>query len=92
MAKATMTYKGVLMDVACGASGTGADGSDVVNSPGDHSKKCLVVCAPSGYGLSVMEGSAFEFYRFDNAGSDMAKKVAAATSKDRDIEVEVEPM
>ena len=84
------TYVGYLMDVACGSSGHGADGSDTFSSPQDHTKGCLVVCKGSGYGVMIRNGGQYALYKFDPQGNAMAFKVVSATKKDKDIMVSVE--
>lgn len=84
-----MAYTGYLMDKACGEPGKGMDGSDVVNAPQDHTKKCLIACSASGYGLSVKDGMAYKFVPFDDNGIKIAAMVAEKTTKDRAITVKV---
>ena len=75
------TFVGYYMDTFCGAAGKGADGSDVVNSPEDHTKMCLVACKAGGFGLSVKTGNAYVYYPFDKAGSDLSMKEVLNKSK-----------
>jgi len=75
------TFVGYYMDTFCGAAGKGADGSDVVNSPEDHTKMCLVACKAGGFGLSVKSGDAYAYYPFDKAGSDISIKEVLNKSK-----------
>lgn len=58
-----VTYTGFLMDKACADMGKGMDGSDIVNSPQDHSKMCLMAepCRESGYGVWLTELSKVMF-------------------------------
>lgn len=86
-----VVYEGYLIDVFCGASGTGMDGSDVVNAPWDHSTECLVMCEAGGYGLSVKSGDVYDFIHFaDGQSNDKAKALIAATDKLMDNKVSVE--
>ncbi len=88
---APATYVGYLMDVACGASGTAADGSDPVNSPWDHSKMCLVACKASGFGVSLKVGDSYKFFKFDKSGSDAAlAQIVNKTKRDKEIVVAVD--
>ena len=85
------TYVGYLMDVACGAGGVGADGSNTFASPQDHSKGCLIECKASGFGVMIRNGDQYMLYKFDAAGSDQAfKQIISMTKKDKDIMVSVE--
>ena len=76
-----VTFVGYYMDTFCGAGGKGADGSDVVNSPEDHTKMCLVACKAGGFGLSVKTGEQYVYYKFDKAGSDLSVKEVLNKSK-----------
>ena len=87
----SMAYTGYLMDKACGTGGKGMDGSDVVNSPQDHTKECLVACEASGFGIAMKDGNAYRFVAFDKAGSDLAQKtILDMTTKEKGIGIEVE--
>lgn len=87
----TMVYEGYLMDVFCGASGKGMDGSDVVNAPWDHTTECLVMCESGGYGLSVKEGDAFVFIHFaDGQSNEKAIALIGETDRLMDNKVAVE--
>lgn len=87
----TMVYEGYLIDVYCGASGTGMDGSDVVNSPWDHTTKCLVMCEEGGYGLTVMDGDTYKFIHFaDGQSNEKAMALIAGTERLKDNKVAVE--
>ena len=87
----TVTFVGYYMDVACTTAGKGLDGSDVVNSPKDHTKMCLVACKGSGFGLSVKSGDEYVFYKFDKAGSDLSvKEVLNKTKRENDFLVSLD--
>jgi len=90
--KETVTYKGYLMDKACADMGKGMDGSDVVNAPWDHTKMCLMAgpCKASGYGVSVKEGAAFTFIKFDKDGDDIAWAEIEKFTGEDNFEIEVE--
>ena len=75
------TFVGYYMDTFCGNSGKGADGSDVVNSPQDHTKMCLVACKAGGFGISLETGDSYVYYPFDKAGSDLSVKEVLNKSK-----------
>ena len=86
-----LVYEGYLMDVYCGSSGKGMDGSDVVNAPWEHSTECLVMCEAGGYGLSVKDGDAFAFIHFaDEQSNEKTKAFISATEKLMDNKVSVE--
>lgn len=89
--KETMTYHGYLIDVACGESGQGMDGSDVVYSPQDHTTVCLIACKDSGFGISVMDGDMYTFIPFaDDESNEKALEIAMNTTKEDSIKVVVE--
>ena len=86
-----VTFVGYYMDTYCGSSGNGADGSDVVNSPQDHTKMCLVACKAGGFGISLKTGDAYVYYPFDKAGSDLSvKEVLNKSKRDSGFLVSVE--
>ena len=92
-AMGTAVYTGYLMDVACSLNGTGLDGSDVINSPWDHTKMCIVACKASGFGLMVKQGDAYMMVKFDKAGSDLAfNEIINKTKRDKNLVVSVEGM
>lgn len=88
-----VTYTGYLMDKACADMGKGMDGSDIVNSPQDHTKKCLMYgpCKDSGYGVWLKgDSGAYEFIKFDNTGDDTAWEVITDASRKDNFAIEVE--
>lgn len=88
---AEVTLSGNVMDIACGSVGKGMDGSEITTSPQDHSKKCLVACEPSGYGIMYKEGSSefYSFVPFDDAGTEKAIALIEKSTKEKDIRIEV---
>jgi hypothetical protein len=90
VAQTSVAFTGYLTDVACGTSGKSpVDGSDLVNSPWDHTKACSIVCAGSGYGVSVQNGKSFNFIPFDSKGNELAAAILKSTSKDQGVSVAV---
>jgi hypothetical protein len=86
-----MTFVGYYMDTACAAAGKGLDGSDVLNSPQDHTKMCLVACKAGGFGLSARSGEAYVFYPFDKAGSDLSvREVLNKSQRENDFLISVD--
>lgn len=87
-----VSYTGFLMDKACADMGKGMDGSDIVNSPEDHTKKCLLAgpCKASGYGVWFEGDSGYEFIKFDDAGDKVALEEIMNSSKADDFAIEVE--
>jgi hypothetical protein len=71
---------GYLVDVSCGASGKGMDGSDLVFSPGDHTLHCLQVCKASGFGIMTKEkgSDSYHFVEFDDRGNEIALAILDA--------------
>jgi hypothetical protein len=87
------TYTGYLMDKACADMGKGMDGSDIVNSPQDHTKKCLVFepCKQSGYGVWLKGDSGeYEFVKFDAEGDETAWELITNASRKDNFAIEVE--
>jgi hypothetical protein len=88
-----VTYTGFLMDKACADMGKGMDGSDIVNSPQDHSKKCLMAkpCKESGYGVWFKNGSdEYEFLKFNGEGDKIAWEKIEKASRENNFAIEVE--
>ena len=81
----SVSYSGVLMDVACGAK-TPKNGDLNTRAKG-HTKNCALMesCVKSGYGVVVDN----KFYKFDDHGNAMAKSLLDGTQKDKDIEITV---
>lgn len=87
----TVVWEGYLIDVYCGASGKGMDGSDVVNAPEGHSTKCLIACEEGGFGLTVMKDGVYNFIPFADAQSnEKASALIASTDRMKDNKVAVE--
>lgn len=86
-----MVYEGYLMDVYCGESGKGMDGSDPVNAPWDHTTKCLIMCEAGGYGLSVKDGEVYNFIPFaDQDSHELAVAFIADLEQEDDVKVTLE--
>jgi hypothetical protein len=87
-----VTYTGYLMDKACWGMGKGMDGSDVKNSPQDHTKMCLVAepCKESGYGITVKDGSEYMFIKFDDKGDEQAWELIQNSSREMGFSIEVQ--
>ena len=88
-----VTYTGYLMDKACADMGKGMDGSDIVNSPQDHTKKCLMAepCKESGYGVWLKgDSGAYEFIKFDGIGDERAWEIITDASRKDNFTIEVE--
>lgn len=79
------TYTGHLVDVACATENAEKPKADFAMK---HSKKCLTMpeCEESGYALVTADNKVL---KFDAAGNDQAKKLIAATDKDKDWKVSV---
>jgi len=71
-------FKGYLSDALCGSSGLDPAGNDLTMNPERHSIEIMRTpgCITSGYGIFIYNNNykKFFFYKFDPAGSDMAKK------------------
>lgn len=91
MMEETALYEGYLIDVFCGESKKGMDGSDVVNDPAGHSTKCLIMCEAGGYGISVKEGDVYVFIPFaDDQSNEKAIALITDTSRENDNKISVE--
>jgi len=69
------SYSGTLIDSMC-------KGKDVA----EHTKKCAMGCAKSGFGLVTPDG---KFLKFDEAGNAKAMAALKATAKDKDLKATV---
>jgi len=72
---AAETWSGTLVDVMCKKQ-------DLAN----HTTKCAISCAKSGYGLVMADG---KFVKFDEAGNAKALAVLKASSKEKDLKAKV---
>ncbi len=70
------TYSGTLVDVMC-------KDKDVAN----HTRKCAMGCAKSGYGVILSDG---KFLKFDEEGNAKALAALKASTKDKDLKATVE--
>jgi hypothetical protein len=69
------TWNGTLTDVMC-------KDKDVAN----HTKKCALGCAKSGFGVVTADG---KFLKLDEAGNSKALAALKASSKEKDLKVTV---
>ncbi len=69
------TWNGTLVDVMC-------KDQDLAN----HTTKCAIKCAKSGYGLVLGDG---KFVKFDEAGNAKALAALKATGKEKDLKAKV---
>jgi hypothetical protein len=79
------TLNGYLVDVACASENAEKPKADF---GAKHSKKCLTMpeCEESGYALVTADNKVI---KFDAASNEQAKKLIAATDKDKDWKVAV---
>jgi len=70
------TWNGTLSDVMC-------KDKDVAN----HTRKCALACAKSGYGLVLSDG---KFVKFDESGNSQALAALKATSKEKELKATVD--
>ncbi|MCG8570720.1 MAG: hypothetical protein MJB14_11330 [Spirochaetes bacterium] len=91
VAQETVKLEGYVMDIACGSIGKGMDGSEITHSPQDHTKKCLLFCKESGFGIMTKNDEGFyQLTRFDSEGSNLALALIEASNKDKGIFIQVE--
>ena len=69
------TWNGTLTDVMCKAK-------DIAN----HTTKCALGCAKTGFGVVLSDG---KFVKFDETGNAKALAALKATSKEKDLKVKV---
>jgi hypothetical protein len=69
------TWNGTLVDLMC-------KNTDLTN----HTAKCAIKCAKSGYGLVLSDG---KFIKFDEVGNAKALTVLKATGKEKDLKAKV---
>jgi hypothetical protein len=69
------TWNGTLTDVMC-------KDKDVAN----HTKKCALGCAKSGFGVVTADG---KFLKLDEAGNSKALAALKASNKEKDLKVTV---
>ena len=79
------TINGYLVDVACASENAEKPKADFGMK---HSKKCLTMpeCEESGYAVMTADNKVI---KFDKESNEMAKKLIAATDKDKDWKVSV---
>lgn len=70
------TWNGTLVDVMC-------KGKDLAN----HTAKCALGCAKSGYGVVLPDG---KFLKLDESGNAKALTALKATKKEKDLKVKVD--
>lgn len=71
------SWQGYLVDVMCSGK------PDLSN----HTKKCAMKCAKSGFGIKLSDGT---FLRFDEAGNQKAMEALKQTNREKDLQVEVQ--
>jgi hypothetical protein len=69
------SWSGTVVDVSC-------KGKDLAN----HTKKCAMGCAKSGYGIVTADGT---FHKFDEAGNAKTLDALKASSKENDLKATV---
>lgn len=81
----SQTITGHLVDVACASENAEKPKADFAAK---HSKKCLTMpeCEESGYAVLTADNKVI---KFDKDGNEQAKKLIAATDKDKDWKVSV---
>ncbi|MEX2262289.1 MAG: hypothetical protein WD696_10075 [Bryobacteraceae bacterium] len=74
-AAAAESWNGTLVDVMC-------KGKDLAN----HTAKCAVGCAKSGFGLVLADG---KFVKFDESGNAKSLALLKTSAKDKDLKAKV---
>jgi hypothetical protein len=86
-------YIGYLSDVMCASKGIAGDGANLQKSPKKHTVACMKIpdCAASGYGVLIKDKKAgkYIFYKFDEKGNEIAKKLLETTKKTDNIKIKV---
>ena len=88
---APVIFTGYLVDVNCGTTGKGLDGSNIVTGPEEHTKHCLEVCAASGFGISILnsDGETYKFIKFDSNGTALSAKILEMLGDDQSAKISV---
>lgn len=70
------SWSGILIDTNCHTK----------QKPEEHSRKCAIHCADSGFGLLTSDG---KFVKFDKPGDEKALAALKASKKDNDLKATV---
>ena len=85
-------FVGYLSDVACATNGTAGDGANLAMNPEKHTVACMKMpaCMASGYGILMKNKSGkYVFTKFDQKGTDLAKKILESTKKTDNMKIKV---
>jgi hypothetical protein len=84
-------FTGYLVDVTCGTTGRGMDGSNLVTNPEEHTKHCLEVCAASGFGIMILnrDEETYRFVEFDSKGTSIAGGILEMLSEGQSAKITV---
>jgi hypothetical protein len=85
-------FVGYLCDVSCASHKIAADGTNLTTNPEKHTVACLKSpdCMASGYGILIKAKTGeYTFVKFDQKGTEMAKKLLEATKKSDNMKIKV---
>ena len=84
-------FENYLMDVGCAKKAITDDGANLQTNPEKHTVACLKKpdCIASGYGIIIREKETgkYNFYKFDEKGNEIAKKLIEATKKTDNMQI-----
>ena len=86
-------FEQYLLDVDCANKAITDDGTNLKTKPENHTVACLKKpsCMASGYGVIIRnkETGKYNFYKFDEKGDEIAKKLLETTKKTDNMQVKV---
>jgi hypothetical protein len=89
----THIFETYLMDVDCAKKAITDDGTNLKTDPSKHTVACLKKpsCMASGYGVIIRdkETGSYTFYKFDEKGDEIAKKLLETTKKTDNMHIKV---
>lgn len=86
-------FEKYLLDVDCANKAITDDGTNLKKNPENHTVACLKKpsCMASGYGVIIRnaETGKYNFYKFDEKGDKLARKLLETTKKTDNLRIKV---
>jgi hypothetical protein len=86
-------FEQYLLDVDCANKAITDDGTNLRTNPENHTVACLKKpsCMASGYGVIIRnkETGKYDFYKFDEKGDELARKLLETTKKTDNLRIKV---
>ena len=86
-------FEQYLLDVDCANKAITDDGTNLQTNPENHNVTCLKMtyCSASGYGLIIRNKKTgrYNFFKFDEKGDELARKLLETTNKTDNMRVKV---